>query len=138
MSALLRQMLPAASSQTTHTVNAFCRLLVLYFEFVLGPAAKVNLETFLGWCLWKTLKSVCVEEKSERTVEKKYFPGRRLLWSRSRRKHWMCRCRFSHNGSRVHPLLTKTKTKTKIRNRMCRCRFSHKSQIPSYCSYIFV
>ena len=58
-------MLPAASSQTTRTVNAFCRLLVLYFEFVLGPAAKVNLETFLVWFLWKTLKSVCVEEKSD-------------------------------------------------------------------------
>ena len=57
-----------------------------------GTSAHVNLGTFFGWFLRKTLKSVRVcWSKSERTVEKKYFPGRRLLWSRSRRKHWICR-----------------------------------------------
>ena len=116
--AVLRQMLPPASSLRQHTLWKLLDKSVFGFSADMwiftgpsdcGPVVKGNLETFYGWFPRKTLKSVYVEEKSERTVEKKYFPGRRLLWSRSRRKHWICRrCWFSHNGSSLHLLLMAT------------------------------
>ena len=54
--------------------------------------------------------------KSERTVEKKYFPGRRLLWSRSRRKHWIRATADSHTMEKTKKFtntLEKTNAKTK-------------------------